>query len=220
VSFWTGRVMRRLRPGVAATLANRENYARAWATENERVSAGAGPLWVVLGDSTAQGIGASAYDRGYVGQLRQRLDARDGRTWRVVNLSRTGARVTDVLAAQLPALDQYRGAELVTCAVGANDLVRARFATVPGTFRLLIGRLPPGAVLATLPQGLGRKRAEQVNAIIRAEAPPAGLRVADIWAGTGPPWKGKFAADDFHPNELGYRDWCDAFAEAVGVSVA
>lgn len=217
MSFWTSRVMRRLRPGVAATLANRESYARAWATENERARAGAGPLWVVLGDSTAQGIGASAYDRGYVGQLRHRLDARDGRTWRVVNLSHTGARVTDVLAAQLPALDRCRGAELVTCAVGANDLVRARFATVPGTFRLLIGRLPLGAVLATLPQGLGRRRAEQVNAIIRAEAPAAGLLVADVWARTGPPWKGRFAADDFHPNDTGYVAWCEAFAEALGL---
>jgi lysophospholipase L1-like esterase len=221
VSFWTGRVMRRLRPGVAATLAKTEPYLREWATENERARARVGPLWVALGDSTAQGLGASAYDRGYVGQLRERLDARDDHGWRVINLSRTGSRLRDVVAEQLPALTPLvEEAELVTCAAGANDLLSLWFRPVPDALRALMSGLPPGAVMATLPQGLGRRRACRLNDIIREEAPPRGLRIADVWAHTGPPWRGKFAADDFHPNELGYRDWCDAFAEAVGVSVA
>lgn len=217
MSFWSGPVMRRLRPGVAATLDHIPEYLESWRLANERSRVATGPLWLALGDSTAQGIGASAYDRGYVGQLLTRLVARDGRPWRVVNLSRTGARTRDLLADQVPAIDELAPAELVTCAVGANDLVRVGFRAVPGEFRTLIGRLPRGAVLATLPQGLGRRRAQRVNDIIRDEAPRAGLVVADVWAHTGPPWRGKFAADDFHPNDAGYRGWCDAFAEALGL---
>ena len=55
------------------------------------------------------------------------------------------------------------------------------------------------------------------RAIIRADAPGAGLRIADAWMYTGPPWQGKYASDDFHPNDTGYRDWCAAFAEAIGL---
>ena len=51
--------------------------------------------------------------------------------------------------------------------------------------------------------------------MIRSEAPAAGLTVADVWAHTGPPWRGKFAADNFHPGALGYADWARAFAEAL-----
>ncbi|MGQ0805336.1 MAG: SGNH/GDSL hydrolase family protein [Actinomycetota bacterium] len=221
MSFWTSPLMRKLRPGVAATLSQTEPYLRAWAEANERARAATGPLWVALGDSTAQGIGASAYDRGYVGQLRARLEARDGREWRVINLSRTGSRIRDVVAEQLPALAPLAlEAELVTCAAGANDLLSLWFRPVPDELRSLMSGLPPGAVVATLPQGLGRRRARRLNEIIRTEAPLRQLRIADVWARTGPPWKGRFAADDFHPNEIGYRDWCDAFAEAIGVPVA
>jgi acyl-CoA thioesterase-1 len=221
VSFWTSPLMRRLRPGVTATLEQTEPYLRAWAEANERARAANGPLWVALGDSTAQGIGASAPDRGYVGQLLERLHAHDGRDWRVINLSRTGSRLRDVVAEQVPALAPLADeAELVTCAAGANDLLSLWFRPVPDALRALMAGLPAGAVIATLPQGLGGRRARRLNDIIRTEAPRRGLRIADVWSRSGPPWKGRFAADDFHPNEVGYRAWCDAFAEAVGVPVA
>jgi lysophospholipase L1-like esterase len=83
--------------------------------------------------------------------------------------------------------------------------------------REILGRLPKGAVVATLPQGLRPTRAIEVNRVIRAEAPAAGMLVADVWAHTGPPWHGKFASDRFHPGTLGYADWAAAFAEALGL---
>jgi lysophospholipase L1-like esterase len=27
----------------------------------------------------------------------------------------------------------------------------------------------------------------------------------------------EYAADDFHPNDTGYGEWCAAFAEAIGL---
>ena len=53
--------------------------------------------------------------------------------------------------------------------------------------------------------------------MIRREAPARGLVVADMWANSGPPWREKLAADEFHPNDRGYRDWTDAFADALGL---
>ncbi|MGH8908043.1 MAG: SGNH/GDSL hydrolase family protein [Egibacteraceae bacterium] len=211
-------LVRRMRLGVATTRGQVAPFAQAWRQANARDERGEGPLWVVLGDSSAQGVGAVGFDQGYVGQLRVLLDAHDGKQWRVRNLSVSGARVADVVAVQLPLLQELpRAPDLVTCAVGANDLLRTPMPRLIASLRSLIAGLPSGAVIATLPQGLAQSRARRVNALIRAEAPARGLRVADVWAHTGPPWQGKYAEDFFHPNEHGYREWTAAFAASLAL---
>ncbi|MDQ3710402.1 MAG: GDSL-type esterase/lipase family protein [Actinomycetota bacterium] len=215
-----GAPYRRFRGGAAASSAQVEPYALAWQEAGRIAEQADGPLWAVLGDSAAQGIGADAYDAGYVGQLRRRIEERSDHPWRLANLSRSGARAADVVATQLPALAALPVTpQLVTCAIGGNDLLRTPLRRLIPTFRAIIGGLPAGAVLATLPQGLASWRARRVNAVIRAEAPPAGLRVADLWAHTGPPWQGKYANDLFHPNAVGYADWAAAFAEVLELEV-
>ncbi|MDP9405057.1 MAG: SGNH/GDSL hydrolase family protein [Actinomycetota bacterium] len=214
-----GSFVRRFRLGMAETRGMVAPYALAWDEANRLAVSGDAPLWVVLGDSAAQGVGATGYDRGYVGQLREWLSQRDGVQWRVLNLSRSGARAADVLATQLPALEALSAApDLVTCVIGANDLLRTPLPRLLATFRAIVARLPRGAVIATLPQGLAGRRAVQVNACIRAEAPRGGLAVADVWAHTGPPWQGKYARDMFHPNDVGYADWAAALREAVAAA--
>ena len=217
MGFLTGRLMRTVRPGLAATLGLESEYRRYWEESNERARRTDGPLWVAVGDSTAQGIGASAPDRGYVGQLLVRLRDEQHRPWRVVNLSATGARVADVAREQIPRINDADEPELVTCAAGANDVIRFGFRRVADALRALMRALPPRAVIATIPQGLLPGRTRELNDIIRGEAPAAGLRIADAWSHTGSPWQGKYAADDFHPNDTGYGEWCAAFAEAIGL---
>lgn len=208
-----GRLARRFVPGVRRVHGQVAPYAQQWDEANAAAAVETGPLWVVLGDSAAQGVGAPSYDQGWVGQLRALI----GGGWRLLNWSRSGARVQDVLDDQLPrlaALDVEPG--LVTVAIGANDIYKTPLDRIIAQMRRLIASLPAGAVLATIPQGLRPRKAMAVNAVIRAEAPAAGLRVADVWARTGPPWRGKFAEDNFHPAALGYADWAAAFAQALG----
>jgi acyl-CoA thioesterase-1 len=215
-----GRLARLVVPGVREVHRQVAPYARLWDQANALALDATGPLWVVLGDSTAQGIGAPSYDQGYVGQLRRLLDAErgDDGPWRVLNWSRSGARTQHLLDAQLPRLEALdAGPHLVTCAIGANDMVPTPIDVLVARLREILGRLPPGAVIATLPQGLKPTKAIAVNEILRAEAPAAGLLVADVWAHTGPPWRGKYASDAFHPGALGYADWAAAFAEALGL---
>src|ERR1700686_3409832 len=99
---WFVRLSARLSPGVRKVQAEIGPYARAWEEVNAATLSTTGPLWVALGDSMSQGIGASRYDCGWVSQLQMLLD-QAGRPYRVLNLSVYGARVDDVLTRQLPA---------------------------------------------------------------------------------------------------------------------
>ena len=178
-----------------------------------------GLLYVALGDSAAQGIGASSTDSGYVSVLAQRLGDTSGRPVQVVNLSRSGARVRDVLADQLPRLAALeRVPDVVTVAVGGNDVRgydRDRFAA---DVDRLADALPPGTWVADVPYfGGGRKErdAQEAADVVRASAARRGLRpVALHDAQRRQGWRAafsQFAADWFHPNDPGHRVWADAF---------
>jgi acyl-CoA thioesterase-1 len=194
-------------------------YRSHWA---QPVGEPGGILYVALGDSTAQGIGASDPDRGYVGLLATRLRASTGRPVQVVNLSSTGARVADVVGEQLPKLAGL-APDLVTVAVGANDIRGygdgARFRA---DVDALVAALPDGAVVGDVPWFMhgdaGRTSAEAAAYVTRA-AQARGLPVAPIheamrrrgWAGMAT----DYAADWFHFNNRGYRVWADAFWPAI-----
>lgn len=206
-------VARRVRAQIAT-------YATEWLGDNSRALAAVGPLWVVLGDSTAQAIGAERRADGYVGQLHRRLDAvPDQEPWRVLYLSTTGARIQDVIEQQLPRMaDLTEQPALVTCAIGINDLRRVSGEQLLDDVRRLLPLLPQGTYLADLPAGIRHREVEQVNAVIHAEAPGHGLVVVSLWARTGAPWRGFFSADHFHPNSRGYSRWADAYADALGLA--
>ncbi len=186
-----------------------EDYAVAWAEHNARTRTGQGPLWVVLGDSAAQGVGASSYDRGWVGLVHQQVLT----DHRLLNLSQSGARTRDVVDLQWP---EARAAStaLVTVVVGGNDAVHTPLAAWLRDIDDLTAALPPGAVVATVSRGLFEGKTRRANDRLRTRAAERGLRVADIWAVTGPPYRGRYA-DGFHPNDRGYVPWADAVAAAL-----
>lgn len=165
-------------PGATARRLQARAFADDWAAANIVAQHATGPLWVVLGDSASQGIGATTRDAGYVGVVHEVLRRRDA--WRVINLSRAGAGITDVLARQLPELDlltEEEPAALVTCVVGAEDVAR-RTAGVEVALRSMLAAMPRGAVIGTVP--LAGPAAEAANAVIREEVVRHGLRVADL----------------------------------------
>jgi len=204
-------------PMFARTADQVEAYAQAWQTANLDQFAATGPLWVVLGDSAAQAVGATP-ETGYVGQLRRLLETADGQQWRVVNLSRSGARTAEVLASQLPqlaALEQRPN--LVSAVIGGNDVLHTRTRRWLADIDALFAALPPGAVVATVARGLFERKARPVNDHIRSAAAERRLRLADLWRHTGPPYRGLYA-DGLHPNERGYAQWTAALAEALGLA--
>src|SRR5262249_58379081 len=75
---WT---LQRWQEGLAVIRADRVAFAAYWQQRNERALAGTGPLWVALGDSAAQGLGARHPQDGYVGQALVHLARRTRRPW-------------------------------------------------------------------------------------------------------------------------------------------
>ncbi|MFI7064769.1 SGNH/GDSL hydrolase family protein [Kribbella sp. NPDC050124] len=207
--------------GVALLDVQARTYADFWRRQNEQALAADGPLWVVLGDSTAQGLGASSPLHGYVGQVLNAL-RRTGQPWRVLNLSRSGAQTRHVLDDQLPLIEGLR-ADLVTCGIGNNDIL----ATPPRRFRThlgsVIGRLPSSSVVMdlTVPDrfwrvgGVCSPYVTGINQFISTTATGRGLTVAEVSRHARPPWRGLLAADSFHPNNLGYRRHADALLAAL-----
>ena len=184
-----------------------------------------GLLYVALGDSAAQGVGASSPDKGYVGLLAERLRDSTGRPVQVVNLSVPGARVADVVEQQLP---QLAGLEpdLVTVAIGGNDVRRYETDRFAADVDRLVAGLPPGTYVADVPyfmHGRWETDSAQAAGTIRTAAAGAGMVVVplnDRLRAEG--LRGMFtqtSGDLFHPNDRGYEVWADAFWAKINGTV-
>jgi lysophospholipase L1-like esterase len=200
----------RLSRGVRSVQDQVEPYAREWERHNRAAVAATGPLWVVLGDSMSQGVGASAYDRGWVGQLAETLPA-----YRLVNLSVYGGRITDVLERQIPAMESL-GVEpdLVTVIIGSNDLISKNLREeMPTALTAMLRRLPAGAIVGNQPGG--RAAVLEFNRLIDEAVAERDLVLAEFRDPRMRSWKGKLSTDHFHPNDLGYAGMAQIVAEAI-----
>jgi acyl-CoA thioesterase-1 len=215
--------------GVETMRKDRLAFRSRWEAHNERVlraratEAEPGPLWVALGDSTAQGLGAPNPSGGYVGQTLAHLRRTTGQHWRVVNLSVSGSLMRDVLAEQVPQLADYQP-DLVTCGAGVNDILFSAPAKLFADLRTLLGALPDKTVLLDLPLPGGFwwivghmsvPYITRINRVIHEVAAARSMPVAEVSAQFTAPWAGKFACDNFHPSQDGYRDWTRALLAAL-----
>src|SRR5690606_20312357 len=80
-------------------------------------------VYVALGDSTAQAIGASKPEYGYVGLVKEYLENKTNKNVAVINISVSGAKLSDVIAEQIPKLKDLPKADVLTIEIGANDVI-------------------------------------------------------------------------------------------------
>lgn len=213
------RALGLISPGVRRISAQIKPFTRFWDEQNQRAIESQGPLWVVVGDSTSIGIGASAPDLGYVGRVLDSLRTVDP-TWRVINLAMSGARTDDGLNRQLPILKQLGGREagtpdVVTMCLGSNDVFWERSPDLRDQLRELVAGLPTGSYVASA-AGVS-DRARLANRALRAAAEEFGHTSVNPWNRPGADRAIRLAPDRFHPNDLGYAYMAQAFAEALGV---
>ncbi|QDZ15112.1 SGNH/GDSL hydrolase family protein [Humibacter ginsenosidimutans] len=178
-------------------------------------------LYAALGDSAAQGLGATEPDDGYVGLLARSIALRGRRSVRTVNLSVSGATVAQLIDYQLPRLAKLQP-DVVTVAIGSNDIARWDAVAFARGLVTVFDALPSHAIVAELPYFYlprNERKVAEANRIVRRLATERGLAVAPVHRATralGPLgallW---FAGDHFHPNDAGYRVWAAAFEPLV-----
>lgn len=213
------RYLRRRQAQWRVTLAERiPVHSKYW---RERGAEPGDILYVAIGDSAAQGIGASRPDHSYVGVLAKALRARHEPAVRVVNLGVSGATVAVAIEAQLPKLAKL-DPDIVTVCIGANDIATFDADRFERELAVVFDALPPHAIVADLPSFHflpAERRVRVANAIVRKLAAERGLTVAPLHARTRRQglWgvSTQFAGDLFHSNDRGYRVWASAFEPAV-----
>ncbi|MEP6482526.1 MAG: SGNH/GDSL hydrolase family protein [Rhodoglobus sp.] len=177
---------------------------------------------LVLGDSTAAGVGAATQDDALPGNLARELSTRLSRgvTWRAVG--ENGATSRDIVEGYLGAATET-AADLVFLSIGANDALGLRgrgafvrdirtiiagLKTANPDVLVLMSSLPGFSQFVLLPNPL------RWNLYLHSTSLEAGARAAvagmdNVWMSGPPPiyTDGFFATDLFHPSESGYTDW-------------
>ena len=171
--------------------------------------------YLALGDSAAQGIGASAPQKGHGGLIAERLEAETGKSVRVVNLSVSGARIQDFINDQLPQIEAVE-ADFVTIEIGANDMGDFEAKKYEQEIRTAFAGLPQHTVVSDMPDFSGGRRnysTTEANQIIHKVAGEFNLPVAPLNSYLEQRVKPVigYGADWFHPSDLSYEIWSDAF---------
>lgn len=196
---------------------NIDNFAQYW---NNRSNESGDITYVALGDSAAQGLGAGDPENGYVGILARRLATKTGKSVRVVNLSKSGARLKDVIDTQLPQLDKYKPV-LITLDIGGNDIKNFDAQKYETEMKEIINKLPKGTYISDVPYFTtyfwNNTKVDEANRIFYSITKDSDLNIVPLHKYTKDRisrWR-DFAADWFHPNNRGYKVWADAFWSKV-----
>jgi lysophospholipase L1-like esterase len=184
---------------------------------------------LVIGESTAAGVGARSHARALPGFLAAELTGRLGGTvnWRA--RGKGGATARAVLAELVPAGTEPFDVTVLT--VGFNDLfgrralrawaadLRSLIEALGGGHdrRVVVSGMPPVQLAPGIPQPLrfvlGR-RARTMDRVTRQVA--AACRASYVAIDVPSAGSGRlFASDGFHPSETGYREWARLLAGAV-----
>lgn len=192
--------------------------------------------FVVLGDSTAAGLGAGDPKDAYATDLARRFAA-DGRRVKLVAFGVSGARIHDVLTDQVPEAVNA-DPDLVFVGIGANDVTHlTSLGSIQDDTRAILEKLnATGAtvVLAGPPDMRARAwleplrtlagwRGRQVAAAMAAVAHEEDVPIVPLAEKTGPFFAAHpdtaYAADDFHPGPAGYRAWADAIYPVLAAAL-
>ncbi|MGJ0202787.1 SGNH/GDSL hydrolase family protein [Leucobacter sp. gxy201] len=199
-------------------LSDMQPVTAAWWRERRRVP---GRFFhLALGDSTAQGIGASTPGRSYLGQLTDRIESEIGESVHVTNLAVSGATSSLCARDQLPRSVNplTKHPDLVTVAIGANDIADWDPVAYHRNLSTILDALPSHTIVGEVPcfhLPWTDRRVREANRILHAVAEARGLGIAPVYEATRR--RGvrgvltEFAGDAFHPNDRGYEVWADAF---------
>jgi len=175
---------------------------------------------LVLGDSTAAGVGADTQDEALPGNVARELAARTGRgvEWRAVG--RNGATSRDLITDFLDDATS-QPVDVVLLSIGANDALglrpRRAFARDVNTLLTRLREVSPLVIMSSLPSFVQFELLPQPlkwnlylhSRSLEDAARALVARTPGVHMSPPPPkyTEGFFATDLFHPSASGYRDW-------------
>jgi len=195
-----------------------DKNARYW---EERKADSGELIYVAFGDSAAQGIGASDPSRGYVGIIADRYAKSTGKTIRVINLSKSGAKAKDVINTQLTEYDRLNiKPDLVTIAIGGNDSKSYTGDEFKSEIAMIVSKLPADTYISDVPDfgGPQNRRYSAVTQLFKdAINTRNDLNFVPLGEMTSRDQRffGTYSYDFFHPNNTGYEIWADAFWKEI-----
>lgn len=194
------------------------SYSRYKMFWHRKAAEQASYTYVALGDSAAQGLGATSPMNGYVGHIAKNIEQKRKQPVRIINLSKSGARIRDVLDRQLVELEQSGvSPSLITIEIGANDVSEFNEVTFAEEFKLLVQKLPSGTYISDIPDFGGgphlnnqREASKIARKIISTRDD---LHFVPLESHTRRHFIHTLhhSFDFFHPNNYGYKVWSDAF---------
>lgn len=199
-------------------------YKRYWEASNAQADK-SGFVYVAFGDSAAQGVGATRPQNGYVGLVAKELTGERGEPVQTINLSKSGAKVGDVLKVQLPIYEnlKLKKTPIITMEIGANDILSFDAKQFENEMDAVMKRLPKSAVVSDVPFFGGTRfksmqpRVVQANEIMSRLAQKHGLKLVPLHdkvkSNTG---LRTLAVDIFHPSDKAYREnWAPTFLAGI-----
>jgi lysophospholipase L1-like esterase len=189
-------------------------------------------VYLALGASDAQGVGAEPLTRGYVYRIAAELDRRVDQVF-LANLGIPGGDTAAIAGGTGLFFEAEAAPDLVTVWTGPNDLIRGgdadgfEDALAPIFERLRDANEAAVIVAATVPdltrlprfraepdEDVTRERIEEFNAAIEEQAEDYGVLVVDLY---GEPVADELVSeeDGFHPNDEGHRRIAARFLRVI-----
>lgn len=196
-------------------------YKSSWKSIASRPVPQNGLVYVVLGDSTAQGIGARALTLSYPYRIAIWLQKQTARPVAIKNFSVSGATVADVVRKQLPLLQMSDIPNVVSLSVGANDIATFKAETFESDMRTLVSALPKETYVALIPNFSGRHskldwKVQEANKITERLLAATNHHTVDIYNATkAMRGMGLHAADFYHPSTKAYKTWAFTFQSTM-----
>lgn len=184
-------------------------------------------VYVAIGDSTVEGVGASSPQRSYTGILYQALREKKKHAL-YYNLGVAGATVKDVKNHQLEKAIKLQP-DLITLSVGANDIRhRTRLKRFEKELAFLLQELEEKTqaevIVNTIPdlsltpavppylKSYSKYMAQKLNSIIVTTGEQVNVTTVDLFRHSRAVIKQfpeAIAQDGFHPSDFGYAIWAN-----------
>lgn len=190
-------------------------------------------VYVALGDSTVEGIGASDFSKTYPFLVYRALK-QYRRNVQFFNLGKAGAKTEDLIQNQLQQTIQL-SPDIITISIGANDIFKRKGAKhfeknlleiidqlkQNTTATIVISAIPDFAAARAIPKVLKqycRIQGKRFNAIIERATDNKRVIFVDFHLHTkimGDRYPEIISSDGLHPSDIGYALWAQAIISSL-----